>query len=106
MKEQKSIEEQVAALSEKEKETILKVAKYGTVSIFGIGTLIIAFLAINLVGIITDYSRYGERGLAGFFISVVLGLGIIIAIFLFIKIRFPYYNDKIATYLKKNNKIK
>ena len=29
---------------------------------------------------------------------------IIVAIFLFIKIRFPYYNDKVAAYIKKNKK--
>ena len=104
MKKQKSVEEQVAALTEKEKETVLKVAKYGTLAIYGLGIPIIALLAIGLIGMITDYSLYDERAIGGFFISVILGLAIIVAIFLFIKIRFPYYNDKVAAYIKKNKK--
>ncbi len=100
----KSIEEQVAALSENEKKTVLKVAKYGTLAILGLGIPMIIFFAINLIGIMTDYSAYGESGLIGFFIGLGLCLTIIVGIMVFIKIRFPYYSDAVADYIKKNEK--
>lgn len=100
----KSIEEQVAELTEEQKETILKVSKYGGI-VMAVVTIPIVLLAfLGLLIMITDPLMFTDQATIGYFTFIVLGMTAILSILVFIKIKFPFYSDKKASYIKKNRK--
>ena len=106
MKKNKSMEEQAAALSDREKENILKISKYGTIGLFVFAIPIIILLIISLIGMITDPLLYTDKAIKGFILTAILSAAIFFGFYAFIKIKFPYYNDKLAAYINKNKNSK
>ena len=106
MAHQLSIEEQVAQLTEEEKNKILKIGK--VVSIIGI--IIIAlmilwclmgcYLMMNLPLTAEINLVQMELGIIG---GEVIGFAAIIAMLIFVKVKYPFYSDKKLIYIKKSN---
>ena len=106
MKEKKSIEEQAASLTEQQKSAIKKIGKYGTIGILVISIPVIIFLIMGLIIMITDPLLFTDKALKGFKLLVIVFVVIMGGIFAFIKIKFPYYSDKLARYILKNKDTK
>ncbi|MBE6924440.1 MAG: hypothetical protein E7466_04280 [Ruminococcaceae bacterium] len=105
MKDTRPIEQQVAELTEEQKKTILKVDKYGMIVLL---VLTVPGLLVMLLGLFTMMSTHGsarQDAYTGFLISGAIIVLISISMFLFIRIKFPYYSDQKCTYLRKQKKL-
>ena len=107
MANKSSVEEQVAQLTEEEKDQILRAGKIATI----IGSIIIAlmvvwtFLGIYLIvnppfGVEIDYIQMG-LGIIG---GGVIGMAALVVMAIIIKGKYPFYSDKKLSYIKKLNK--
>lgn len=83
MKDTRSIEEQVAELTEKQKDTVVKVGIWGIIILL---VITLPLLLLFVLGAIT-------------FLIVIVYL-------IIIKTVFPYYSDKKAQYIMKSRKRK
>ena len=103
-KTKKTIEEQVAELTEQQKETILKIAKYATIAeviTLGCSFSIMGFLFLIFIlapGILSDLAFFAFLATAAFCILFLVAL--LIVIFK----KFPYYSDRKALYLMKQRR--
>ena len=104
MKETKTIEQQVAELSEEQKNTVLKVDKYGTIIVLALTLPGLLLLCLGLFFMITEATLFTEEAYKGFQILGGIVLAISLAAIVFIKIKFPYYSDKAASYIRKSRK--
>ena len=106
MMDKRSIEEQVAELTEQQKDTVLKVAKYGTIATLCIPAPFIIFSLLGLITMILDPLKFTDEAMIGFYIVLAIGVLIAIGINVFIKIKYPFYSDKKASYIRKNHNSK
>ena len=106
MKNNKSIEQQFAELSEVQKNTILKVDKYGTIIVLALTLPGLLLMCLGLFFMITEATLFSEEAYKGFQILGGIILLISLAAIVFIKAKFPYYSDKMASYIKKSRKNK
>ena len=86
MMDKRSIEEQVAELTEQQKDTVLKVAKYGTIATLCIPAPFIVFSLLGLITMILDPLKFTDEAMIGFYIVLAIGVLIAIGINVFIKI--------------------
>ena len=108
MKDTRSIEEQVAELTEQQKDAILKVAKYGTVILIITLCLCIVAMVINMaialvmIPIVDSYAYFVALPISALiFLFYVV---VMVAYLIFLNVKVPYYSDKKAKYLKKQKK--
>jgi len=104
------IEEQVAQLSQQQQDKIIKVGKIATALqlIGGIPWMI--FSALGLWTMINpplgfDYNDY-DKLFIGLMTWLLIGAIYIIGIFVFVKIKYPYYSDAKWRYINKMRKQK
>ena len=100
----KTVEQMAAELTEKQKDTILKVDKYGTIIVLLLTVPGMLILFIGLFAMITDTSLFSEEAFMGFIVLGALIILISIASIVFIKVKLPYYSDKIVAYIRKERK--
>jgi len=108
MKDTRPIEEQVAELTEEQKDNILKVDKYAMIIAACASLPIIAVLIIVLLGFVDKSARYriGDAYLIALAVICVLTFAVCIGAVLFIRSKYPYYSDNKSAYIKKNRKDK
>ena len=104
MKDARSVEEQVAELTEEQKDTILKVDKYGTIIVLALTLPGLLLLCLGLFFMITEATLFTETAYKGFQVLGGIILAISVAAIVFIKVKFPYYTDKKASYIRKIRK--
>ena len=108
MKDTRSIEEQVAELTEQQKDAILKVAKYGTIILIItmclciVATVITFAISVVMISIVGSYVCFVSIPIfALIFLSYVV---VLVAYTIFLNVKVPYYSDKKAKYLKQQKK--
>lgn len=106
MKESKTIEQQVSELTEEQKDTVLKVAKYGTIILLAVTLPGVLLMCLGMFFMITQPTLFSESAYKGFQILGGIIIFISLVIIAIIKIKFPYYNDKVANYIIKSRKNK
>lgn len=106
MKEKKSIAEQVAELTEEQKNTILKVDKYGTIIMLALMIPGLLLLLLGLVTMITDAAMFTLTAYKGMVVLGSLMTALCVGAIVFIKVKFPFYNDRKAAYIRKSRKQK
>ena len=99
-KESLTLEQQAQQLTQAQKETVLKVDKWGTLLLLllAIPGLILMLLGMYAMG--GDGVLFAEKSYEGFQTAGVILMALSLGVFLFIKIKFPYYSNKLATYLR------
>ena len=104
MKDTRSIEEQVAELTEKQKDTIVKVGTWGTVILLVIEVPLLLLFMFGLLTMVTDPLSMTDAAFTGWKILGVIIFVVAIVYFIIIKAAFPEYSDKKATYIMKSRK--
>ncbi len=106
MKQSKSIEEQVAELTEQQKRTILNIDRYGMVILLVLTVPGLLMMCVGLLFAITTAGAMTPKTLRSF--QLIGGVIVLIsmAILVFIRVRYPYYSDKKAAYLRKTSNAK
>ena len=108
MKDTRSIEEQVAELTEQQKDAILKVAKYGTVILIITLCLCMVAVVINMaisfvmIPIVDSYVYFVSIPI--FALIFLFYIVVMVAYIIFLNVKVPYYSDKKAKYLKQQKK--
>ncbi|MBR2620752.1 MAG: hypothetical protein IKC97_00055 [Clostridia bacterium] len=104
---QKKLEEEVAALTEEQKDTILKVAKYATIIEIPIMIIGLSIVFGGLFLMFINLDLFYEMGIyLPWQIHNIIFANVMIGGFIFIKCKFPYYSDRKAAYIKKSRKNK
>ena len=97
--ENKTIEQQVAELTQEQKEIILKVGKgTGRVVVLMVALAIYALGVLIPVFLNSYYSGYKAFCMIGILVMVVL----VVAFNVYPRIKYPFYSEKLYNYLKKN----
>ena len=104
MREKKSIEEQVAELTEKQKDTVVKVGIWGTVTLCIIAVPALLWDFLGFVLMITSPLLMTEAAFSGWLIGLGIGMVLVALPLIIIKAVFPYYSDKKARYIMKLRK--
>ena len=104
MKDTRSIEEQVAELTEKQKDTIVRVGIWGTVIFLVTAVPPLLLFILGAVIIVTDSLLMTEAAFFGWGILGAITFVVLIAYLIIIKTAFPYYSDKKAKYIMKSRK--
>ena len=107
MKDTRSIEEQVASLTEEQQNTIVKVDKIANLIIIIVGVLCVVPMIVNMCTIATTLSS-DVADLAMWFnvALMVVVITTILGVWGFVKIKFPFYTGKRCSYIKKMRKNK
>lgn len=108
MKDTRPIEEQVAELTDEQKENIIKINRYGILAMLGITFLsFIAMLFAVAVFLKTPKAYlYFDQFVVSIIAIVAVNLVLCIATYVFLRIKFPYYSDKRRSYIKRERKRK
>ena len=110
MKEKLSIEEQVRNLTPEEQDKVVKVGKIATalMLIGGIPLMIICALgALTMMDPPANLTYDNmDKFMIGFYTALGVGIAYIIGIFLFVKIKYPFYSDAKCRYLMRERKKK
>lgn len=105
MKNNTSILEQVNALTDEQKEKIPKIRKIVNIISLAVSIPIFLFdiyaILMFLDKNVSDARR--ETIWMLFCIATIVLFVMIGAVYAYVKIKFPYYNEKVYTYLKKSN---
>ena len=104
MKDTRSIEEQVAELTEKQKDTIVRVGIWGTVILLVITIPLLLLFMLGVVTMATNPLLMTEEAFIGWEILGAIIFVVLIAYLIIIKTAFPYYSDKKAKYIMKSRK--
>ena len=107
---QKTIEEQVNELTQKQKETIIKVGKIALILqlIVAIPTLLLCIIGLFCMvnpALGFDYSDTNKIFLGIETLLVIMAIWVI-GVLAFVKIKWPYYSDKKWHYINKMRKQK
>ena len=102
----KSIEEQVAELTEQQKTTVIKVGIWGTIILLIVTVPLMIFVFSGFLSFIKAPLLIDRREFVIWLIVTLAGSIFYVIYFVVIKIVFPYYNDRKAIYLIKNRKKK
>ena len=105
MKETKTIEQQVAELTEEQKQTILKVDKYGMIILLVLTVPGLLFMMAGVFFLMTTASALHQDTYNWVLIAGGVVLAVSLSMFLFIRFRYPYYSDKKCSYLRKQQKL-
>lgn len=105
MKEIKTIEQQVAELTDEQKEKVLKIDRYGTIIVLVLTVPGILLMLYGLFVMVTS-GFSSDDAFKYFLISGAVVFLISIATIIFIKSKFSYYSDKKASYIRKLRKNK
>ena len=105
MADKKSIEQQVAELSQEQQNKIIKVGKIGVAVLLSIAIPWIILIVSGIFLLLeppagVDYDKL----FIGFETLIALGGLCIFAILIFIKIKYPYYSDAKYKYISKMRK--
>ena len=108
MKNKKSIEEQVAELTLEQQDKIIKVGKVATALqlVGGIPWFLLCLMGLWVIinpPLSMSWSDYDKLYL-GFLTLLVIGAVYVLGIFLFVKIKYPYYSDTKWRYIAKKRK--
>ena len=106
----KTIEEQVNELTEKQKDTIIKVGKIALTLQLVVAIPILLFCIIGLFCMVNpplgfDYTVTDKIYSGITTLLVIMGIWVI-GILVFVKIKWPYYSDKKWQYINKMRKKK
>ena len=104
MSNKKSIEEQVAELTEKQKDTVVKVGIWGSVILAVCTIPALIFFVLGSITMITSPSLMTEEAFIGWMILGALIMIFVIAYMVILKVAFPYYSDKKCNYIQKCRK--
>ncbi len=106
MKDTRRIEEQVAELTDNEKENIIRINRYGILAMLAITFLsFVAMIFAVIVFLKTPRAYiYFDQFVISLIAIVVINLVLCIATYVFLRIKFPYYNDKRRSYIKRDRK--
>lgn len=96
-----TLEQQAQTLTQAQKDMVLKVDKWGTVLllILAVPGLILMILGMYAMG--GDGVLFAENAATGFQTTGVVLMALSLALFLLVKIKFPYYSNKLASHLRK-----
>ena len=110
MNKQKTIEEQVNELTEKQKDTIIKVGKTALALQL---IVVIPVLILCVIGLFCMVNpplgiSYSDIGKIRKGIEILLGVMAVwvIGLLVFVKVKWPYYSDKKWQYINKTRKQK
>ena len=98
MKEELTIQQQADALTPEQKQTLLKVHKYGTLLLLALTIPGIILMCLGMFAMSSD--AYAENTYKVFQTIGAVLMALSIGVLLFIKIKFPYYSDKLATHIR------
>lgn len=104
MKDTRSIEKQVAELTEKQKDTIVKVGIWGTVILVVTVVPLLILFALGTIIMVTNPLSMTGKALIGWATLGIIIFVLLIMYLVVIKTVFPYYSDKKARYLMKSRK--
>ena len=104
MKDTRSIEEQVAELTEKQKDTIVRVGIWGTVILLVTIVPLLLLFMLGVVAMAMNPLLMTEGALIGWGILGAIIFVVLIVYLIVIKTAFPYYSDKKAKYIRKIRK--
>lgn len=106
MKDQLSIEEQVAQLTEEQKDTILKVDLIGGLCVLLGVVPVVVLMLFNMLAILDVSLPFEIAGgmVAVNFVLMALCFVFVIGVLVFVKIKFPYYSGKKCDYIRKMRK--
>ena len=93
-------------LTEEQKNTVVKVGRYGTIVVLVLTLPGVLLMCLGLFFMITQPTLFSESAYKGFQILGGIIIFISLGIIAFIKIKFPYYSDKVANYIIKSRKNK
>jgi len=101
-----TIEDQVSQLTQEQQKKILKIHKVANIVASIIYTLVVIWIAFGMyltfcppITMDVDYTKIG-LGIIG---GGSIGVACVFAMLLFIKIKFPYYSEAKAKYIKRNH---
>ena len=104
----KSIEEQVAELTEEQKNKIPKIGKTAVIVqiVIAVPYLIMQVLSLFAMRDLKKYIDYSEydRFWSGYTIFTVIGAVLVIGVVVFVKLMYPYYSDAKYRYIKEQKK--
>ena len=106
MKDTRSIEEQVAELTEKQKDTVVKVGIWGTIILLVITLPLLLLFVLGAIGMVMNPLSMTGPAFIGWAVIGVITFIIVIVYLIIIKTAFPYYSDKKAQYIMKSRKRK
>lgn len=108
MKDTRPIEQQVAELTDKEKENIIRINRHGIFAVLGITFLSFIAMIFAVVVFLKNPKAYlyFNQFVISLIAIVVINLVLCIATYVFLRIKFPYYSDKRRSYIKKERKKK
>ena len=106
--DKKSIEEQVAELTQEQQDKILKVGKTAMIWQLVVGVpwfifTILGFFTLTNPPIGFDYSNFDKLYL-GYMTFLVIGAAYLVGVLVFVKIKYPFYSDAKWKYINKMRK--
>ena len=105
MKDKRSIEEQVAELTEDQKNKVIKAGFWATIAyIVGFLPLLIIFILATLGMFIFPSFATSIPYIVAWAVLGLLTFATLIAWFVILKVVCPYYSDRKYAYIKKNMK--
>ena len=106
MKDNKSIAEQVAELTEEQQNKLMKVGFWGTIIMCAVLIPLIVLVLLGLFIMISDPMKMEGAAYYGFLILCAITAILAIGGIFVIKSICPYYNDRKYVYIKKMRKQK
>ena len=104
---QKTIEEQVSELTEKQKDTIIKVGKVALILQLVVAIPILLICIIGLFAMKNPPLGFDYNEIFSGIMSLLVIMAIwVVGILAFVKIKWPYYSDKKWQYINKIRKQK
>lgn len=108
MKDTRSIEQQVAELTQEQQDKIIKVGTIASLlELIGLIPMLITLFwqIVMLISPPMGYDWADKRTASlGAFVIIAICFAYIIGVLLFVKIKYPYYSDAKCKYIKKMRK--
>lgn len=107
MNNKKTIEEQVAELTEEQKEKILKVDLISGIVLAVLAVPVLVFMFFTMLGMLTTGSKSmivadGLMLILDVLLCVIIA--IVVGILVFVKVKYPYYTSARCKYIRKMKK--
>ena len=96
-----TLEQQAQALTPEQKETVLEVDKWGTLLLLVLAVPGLVLMLLGMYAMGGDGVLFPENAYQGFQTAGVILMALSLGLFLFVKIKFPYYSNKLAAYLRR-----
>lgn len=101
MANRQSIEEQVAALTPEQRNKIPRIGKIATIAQLVVAIPLLVLELMGLIYMFTNPLDVTDAFFGGFITVLVLAFLWVLGVVLFVKIKYPYYSDAKAKYIKK-----